>query len=67
MGCIFHVFGILSSYVMGDRTLTMVKGPSLFGANFGLDICRFRLQASSQTLSPFLNREKGLRERRAMT
>jgi len=39
---------------MGERTLVMVKGPSRFGANFGLVMERFRFLASSQTLSPLL-------------
>ena len=41
-----------------DRTLVIAKGPSLFGANLGLVIERFRFLASSQTLSPF---SKGLK------
>ena len=40
--------------MMGDRTLVMVKGPSLLGANFGLVIEHFRFYASNQTLSLFL-------------
>ena len=39
---------------MGDKTLVMVKGPSLFGANFRLVTERFKFCASSQTFSPFL-------------
>ena len=39
---------------MGDKTLVMVKGPSLFGANFGLVTKHFKFRASSQTFSPFL-------------
>ena len=39
---------------MGDKTLVMVKGLSLFGANFGLVTERFKFRASSQTFSPFL-------------
>ena len=39
---------------MGDKTLVMVKGPSLFGANFGLVTECFKFHASSQTFSPFL-------------
>ena len=39
---------------MGDKTLVMVKGPSLFGANFGLVTECFKFCASSQTFSPFL-------------
>ena len=39
---------------MGDKTLVMVKGPSLFGANFGLVTECFKFRASSQTFSPFL-------------
>ena len=44
--------------MIGDRTLVMVKGPSLFGANLGLVMEHFRFLASSQTLSPF---SKGLK------
>ena len=36
----------------------MVKGPSRFGANFGLTTDHLRFLASSQTLSPSLNGEK---------
>ena len=39
---------------MGDKILVMVKGPSLFGANFGLVTKHFKFRASSQTFSPFL-------------
>ena len=39
---------------MGDKTLVMVKGPSLLGANFGLVIEHFRFCTSNQTFSPFL-------------
>ena len=39
---------------MGDKTLVMVKGPSLFEANFGLISEHFKFHASSQTFSPFL-------------
>ena len=39
---------------MGDKTLVMVKGPSLFGANFRLVTECFKFCASSQTFSPFL-------------
>ena len=45
----------------------MVKGPSCLGANFGLVTHCFRLRALSQTLSPFVKGEKGLRVRRAIT
>ena len=45
----------------------MVKGPSRLGANFGLATCHLRLQASSQTLSPFLNGVKGFQVRAAIT
>ena len=41
--------------MIGDRTSVMVKGPSLLGANFRLEIFRFRFQASNHTLSHFLN------------
>ena len=37
---------------MGDRTLTIVKGPSYLGANFGLAMEHLRFLASNQTLSP---------------
>ena len=36
----------------------MVKGPSRFGANFGLVMKHFKFLASSHTLSPSLNGEK---------
>ena len=39
---------------MGDKTLVMVKGPSLLGVNFGLVTEHFKFRASNQTLSPFL-------------
>ena len=39
---------------MGDKTLVMVKGPSLFGANFGLVTEHFKFCASSQIFSSFL-------------
>ena len=39
---------------MGDKTLVMVKGPSLFGVNFGLITEHFKFRASSQTFSSFL-------------
>ena len=45
----------------------MVKGPSCFGANFGLTTEHLRFLASSQTLSPSLNREKERRVQVAMT
>ena len=38
--------------MIGDRTLTIVKGPSCLGVNFGLVIEHFKFLASSQTLSP---------------
>ena len=38
--------------MIGDRTLTIVKGPSCLGANLGLVIEHFKFLASSQTLSP---------------
>ena len=40
--------------MIGDRTLTMVKGPSHFGANFELVMEHLRFLASSQTLSPLV-------------
>ena len=42
--------------MIGNKTLVMVKGPSLLGANLGLMICCLRFLASNQTLSPL---EKG--------
>ena len=33
--------------MMGDKTLVMVKGPSLFGANFESVTERFKFPASS--------------------
>ena len=59
--------GILSSYVIGERTFIIVNGPSRFGANFGLVTCHFKLQASSQTLSLLEKGEKGLCVRQAIT
>ena len=53
--------------MMGKRTLTIEKGPSLFGVNLGFVTCRLRLWASSQTLSPFMNGVKGLCDRLAIT
>ena len=44
--------------MIGDRTFVMVKGPSHFGANFGLTTDHLRFLASSQTLSLSLNGEK---------
>ena len=38
--------------MIGDKTLTIVKGPSRFGVNFGLAMECLRFLASSQTLSP---------------
>ena len=52
---------------MGDKTLVMVKGPSLLGANFGLAMERLRFCASNQTLSPFLKEVNLCRVRAAMT
>ena len=40
--------------MIGDKTLVIVKGPSLFGGNFGLVTKHFRFHASNQTFSPFL-------------
>ena len=45
----------------------MVKGPSLFGANFGLVIERFKFRASSQILSPFTKGVNFCQVRAAMT
>ena len=43
--------------MIGDRTLTIVKGPSYFSANLWLAIDCLRLLASSQCLLPL---EKGV-------
>ena len=45
----------------------MVKGPSLFGANFRSVIEHFKFRASSQTFSPFVNGVNFCRVRAAMT
>ena len=37
---------------MGERTLTIVKGPSHFGVNLRLAMEHLRFLASNQTLSP---------------
>ena len=37
-----------------ERTLVIVKGPSLLGVNFGLVMEHFRFLASNHTLSSFL-------------
>ena len=37
---------------MGERTLTIIKGPSHFRTNLGLVIEHLRFLASNQTLSP---------------
>ena len=52
---------------MGDKTLVMVKGPSLFGANFRLVTEHFKFRASSQTFSPFLKGVNFCRVRAAIT
>ena len=39
---------------MGDKTLIIVKGPSLFEVNLGLVTEHFKFCASSQIFSPFL-------------
>ena len=39
---------------MGERTLTIVKGPSHFGVNLGFVIERLRFLASNQILSPLV-------------
>ena len=44
--------------MIGDRTLVIANGPSLFGVNFGLVMECFRFLASNHTLSPF---SKGLK------
>ena len=53
--------------MIGDRTLVMVKGPSRFGANFGLMMRCFKFLASSHTLSPSLNGVKEQWVRAAIT
>ena len=53
--------------MIGDRTLVIVNGPSLFGVNFGLTMRHFRFLASNQTLSPLMKGLKPLREREDMT
>ena len=45
----------------------MVKGPSLFGANFGSVIECFKFRASSQTFSPFVKGMNFCRVQAAMT
>ena len=40
--------------MIGDRTLTIVKGPSCFGENLGLVMEHLRFLASSQTLLPLV-------------
>ena len=47
--------------------MVMVKGPSLFGANFGSVIERFKFRASSQTFSPFMKGVNFCRVQAAMT
>ena len=44
--------------MIGERTLVIMKGPSLLGANFGLAIEHFKFLVSNHTLSPF---SKGLK------
>ena len=44
--------------MIGERTLVIMKNPSLLGANFELVIEHFKFLASNHTLSPFL---KGLK------
>ena len=39
---------------MEDKTLVIVKGPSLLEVNFRLVTEHFRFHASNQTFSPFL-------------
>ena len=38
--------------MIGDKTLTIMKGPSHLGVNFGFVMDHLRFLASSQTLSP---------------
>ena len=42
--------------MIGDRTLTIVKGPSHLGVNLELAMEHLRFLASSQTLSPLAKR-----------
>ena len=51
----------------GDRTFVIVKGPSRFGANFGLTTEHLGFLALSQTLSLSLNWEKEQCVQAAMT
>ena len=39
--------------MIGERTLTIMKGPSRLETNFGLAMEHLRFLASNQTLSPF--------------
>ena len=39
--------------MIGERTLTIMKGPLYFRVNFGLAMDHFKFLASNQTLSPF--------------
>ena len=50
-----------------DKTLVMVNGPFLLGANFGLMIRCFRFLASNHTLSPLAKDLKPLWEQEVMT
>ena len=50
MGWIFHESGNFILYDRGDMTSVMVKGPSLFGVNFGSKMFLLRFLALSQTL-----------------
>ena len=52
---------------MGDKSLVMVNGPSLLGANFGLMIRCFRFLASSHMLSPLAKGLKPLQEQENIT
>ena len=42
--------------MIGDRTLTIMKSPSCFGANLGFMMDCLRFLASSQTLSPLIKK-----------
>ena len=54
-GWILHDLGISSWYDRDDRTLVILKGPSLFAANLGSMMFLVSFCASSQTLSPIMN------------
>ena len=55
-GWILYDLGISNWYNKEDKTLVILKGPSLFASNLGLTTFLFKLHASSQALSPAMNR-----------